>query len=241
MTAKFYQEWLLAWDEKLRQQKRHILLLQDNCPAHIKPDVLTNIRIENCKANLTAHVQPNDAGIIHCFKGHYRSKFISRAIDRYDSDVPPAQIYDINQLEAMRIADVAWQMLDATTISNCWRKAGILLETLLKYPNVGPGPSMPISALLNLDPIEAVACAEQDVIDSLNHLEQRGVLQRKNRMDIDELLNPAMEKQLVGEEVTEEDVFESVQQHRDARRQRPICTEVGGGACKLWKAHLSGG
>ena len=45
------------------------------------------------------------------------------------------------------------------------------------------------------------ACAEKDVIDSLNHLEQWGVVQRKNRMDIDELLNPAMEKQLVGEGV----------------------------------------
>ena len=130
MTAKLYQEWLLAWDGRLRQQKRHILLLQDNCPSHIKPDQLTNIRIENFKANLTAHVQPNDAGIIRCFKAHHRSKFFSCAIDRYDTDIPPARIYDINQLEAMRIADIAWCMVDATTIANCWRKAGILPEKL---------------------------------------------------------------------------------------------------------------
>jgi hypothetical protein len=34
-------------------------------------------------------------------------------------------------------------------------------------------------------------------------------------MDLDELLNPVMEKQLVGEDATEEDIFETVQQHRD--------------------------
>lgn len=83
-------------------QRRKILLLQDNFSGHIVPeDELQCIRVENFKPNLTSHVQPMDAGIIHCFKAYYRSSYIQRAINRYDSDVPPAQIYDINQLEAM--------------------------------------------------------------------------------------------------------------------------------------------
>jgi len=77
MVTKIYQEWLCDWDEKLQQQDRHILLLQDNSSAHIKPDDLTNVHVENFTANLTAHVQPNDAGIIHCFKVHYHGKFVS--------------------------------------------------------------------------------------------------------------------------------------------------------------------
>jgi hypothetical protein len=81
MVTKIYQEWLRDWDEKLRREQRHILLLQDNFSAHIKPDGLTNIRVENFAPNLTAHVQPNDAGIIRCFRAHYRGKFVSRAID----------------------------------------------------------------------------------------------------------------------------------------------------------------
>ena len=77
MVTTIYQEWLRDWDEKLRRQDRHILMLQDNFSAHIPPDGLTNVRVENFKANLTAHVQPNDAGIIHCFKAHYHGKFVS--------------------------------------------------------------------------------------------------------------------------------------------------------------------
>ena len=61
MVTKIYQEWLCDWDEKLRRQERHILLLQDNFSVHIKPDSLTNIHVENFAPNLTAHVQPNDA------------------------------------------------------------------------------------------------------------------------------------------------------------------------------------
>jgi len=101
MTTKLYQEWINGWDCKLRQQDRHILLLQDNFSGHVPPTGLTNIHVENFAPNLTSHVQPADAGIIQCFKAHYRRKFIDRAIDRYDADTTPALIYDIDQLEAM--------------------------------------------------------------------------------------------------------------------------------------------
>jgi hypothetical protein len=116
MTTKLYQEWLYDWDEKLQQQQQHILLLQDNFSGHIVPDNLTNILVENFKPNLTAHVQPNNAGIIRCFKAHYRSKFVSRAIDLYDNNTTPVLIYKIDQLDAMRLADAAWHEVDTTTI-----------------------------------------------------------------------------------------------------------------------------
>ncbi len=40
MTTVLYQEWLRDWDQKLRQQKRKIILLQDNfsgtrCPGRL--------------------------------------------------------------------------------------------------------------------------------------------------------------------------------------------------------------
>jgi hypothetical protein len=76
MTTVLYQEWIRDWDAKLRREKRHILLLQDNFSAHVPPDDLTNIRVVNFTANLTAHVQPADAGIIRCFKAHYRKHFV---------------------------------------------------------------------------------------------------------------------------------------------------------------------
>lgn len=116
MTATLYQEWLLDWDSKLRREDRKILLLQDNFSGHVVPAALTNIHVENFEPNLTAHVQPNDQGIIRCFKAHYRAKFIQRAIDLYESGTTPSQIYEIDQLKAMRLADEAWHKVDTTVI-----------------------------------------------------------------------------------------------------------------------------
>jgi hypothetical protein len=126
MTGQLYQEWIRKWDAELQQQRRKILLLQDNFSAHIVPDDLQNIQVENFEPNLTAHVQPKDQGIIRCFKAHYHARFIERSINRYDEGITPGDIYNINQLQAMRLADLAWHDVKTSTIQNCWRKSGIL-------------------------------------------------------------------------------------------------------------------
>jgi len=179
MMTKIYQEWLHDWDEKLREQDRHILLFQDNFSAHIDPGDLTNICVKNFKPNLTAHVQPNDAGIICCFKAHFCSKFISWAIDHYDNDITPALIYEIDQLEAMHLADAAWCEVDTTTIQNCWQKTGILPE-VLDHVAETPNPTVPISSLLNSQLSNALTHAEKDFLSSLDQLEACGVLQQRN-------------------------------------------------------------
>ena len=76
MTTNLYQAWLLQWDRELGVKGRKILLLQDNFSGHVTPDSLRNIQVENFRPNLTAHIQPNDQGIIRCFKAHYRAQFI---------------------------------------------------------------------------------------------------------------------------------------------------------------------
>ena len=116
MTANIYQEWLRQWDHDLGVKRRSIVLLQDNFSGHIVPAGLQNIRVVNFEPNLTAHIQPMDQGIIRCFKAHYRAKYIQRAIHRYDANITPSEIYDINQLQAMRLADLAWHEVDTTTI-----------------------------------------------------------------------------------------------------------------------------
>jgi hypothetical protein len=90
--------------------------LQDNFLGHIVPETLTNIEVINFMPNLTSHIQPNDQGIIHCFKSHYRAKFIHRSIDLYELEVTPSQVYDIDQLEAMKLADDAWKEVNVTGI-----------------------------------------------------------------------------------------------------------------------------
>lgn len=80
-----------------------------------------------------------------------------------------------------------------TTIRHCWRKAGILPDT--DTPTARP--VVPISFLLNTDisrnPEDLILNAEKQVENALNELESTGTLQRRNRMGIDDLLNPADE------------------------------------------------
>jgi hypothetical protein len=64
MTAHLYQDWIQQWDRELQQKGHKIILFQDNASGHIVPDNLQNIQVENFEPNLTAHVQPNDHGII---------------------------------------------------------------------------------------------------------------------------------------------------------------------------------
>jgi hypothetical protein len=126
MTLSLYQEWLQQWNHEMGTRNRKILLLQDNFSGHIVPEGLQNIWVVNFEPNLTAHIQPMDQGIIRCFKAHYRKKYIECAINCYDTGITPSEIYDIDQLQAMHLADAAWHEVDTTTIRHCWQKAGIL-------------------------------------------------------------------------------------------------------------------
>ena len=128
MSTEIYQGWLKEWDLDLQQKTptQCILLLQDNFSGHVVSYGLKCICVENFTANLTAHVQPNDAGIIRCFKAHYHHHFYSCSIDCYKQGITPSDIYAINQPEAMHLSSSAWNAVDMTTIQNCWDKARIL-------------------------------------------------------------------------------------------------------------------
>ena len=73
--ANSLRRYIKKLDLKMRSQKRHILLTIDNFSGHLIDYVPTNIQIEFFEPNLTAFVQPLDAGIIRCFKAHYRNNF----------------------------------------------------------------------------------------------------------------------------------------------------------------------
>ena len=217
MTTELYQDWIHQWDRELQVKKRKILLLQDNFSGHIVPPDLLNIRVENFAPNLTAHVQPLDQGIIRCFKAHYRAKFYQRAVNHYDQGISPAKIYEINQLEAMRMAESAWQCVDTTTIRNCWDKAGILPETEA-FSSHFSEPSIPISTLLHDSDIQTdpMAYVEREVELTLDDLVSRGALQTRNRMDISSLLNPAGESHFLTE-ASDADIYQAVTDAFEAR------------------------
>ncbi|KAG6839781.1 hypothetical protein H0H87_012890 [Tephrocybe sp. NHM501043] len=63
---------------------------------------------------MTLFVQPLDAGIIRCFKAHYRRAFCARAIDL--NEAGERNIYKINLLKGMMMAKEAWAAVNNKTI-----------------------------------------------------------------------------------------------------------------------------
>jgi hypothetical protein len=218
MTTVLYQEWLGRWDQILRQQQRSILLLQDGFSAHNPPDTLTNIRIAKFAPNLTAHIQPADAGIIRNFKAHYRRQFVTYAIDRYDTGITPADIYNLNILQSIRMAEAAWRDVDTTTIRNCWMKTGILPDSILSSNHTPINPTISVASLLNPERNQEPLCAinaEDELTAALDTLQARCVLQKSNRMSITELLNPADEGLVIDIHQSDADIMKAVLDHQN--------------------------
>ena len=220
MTLVLYQEWIQEWDSELQVKNHKILLLQENFSSHIVPDGLQNICVKNFEPNLTAHVQPMDQGIIQCLKAHYCAKYIQCTIDCYEEGVTPSKTYDIDQLQAMQLVDVAWHEVDMTTIRNCWKKAAILP---LASPIPAPDLSIPVSSLLNGDNTHGIedpaAHAEKELTHALDELESTWVLQPSNRMDIEALLNLVDELQQVMEEMTDEEICQAMLDAKKCRKR----------------------
>ena len=162
-----------------------------------------------------------DQGIIQCFKAHYYAKYIQCAIDCYDAGVTLSEIYDIDQLEAMWLAEAAWHEVDTITIRNCWKKAAILPLSSLPVLN----PSIPVSSLLNVDDThglkDPVTIVEKQLESALDELVSTGALQASNRMDIEALLNPADESHVI-DETTDEEICQAVLDARKAQEEGPI-------------------
>lgn len=223
MTTVLYQEWILDWDEKLRRKNRKIILFQDNFSGHVVPNALTNIKVVNFSPNLTSHVQPCDQGIIRTFKSHYRRLFMQRALDRYDDDISPATIYQINQLEAMRIAELAWEAVKETAIYHCWVKSGILPTSLISAkpsststsPTAAHTESTKAASLSESDPL---AEAEKGLSDVLDELQDRGALQKANRINVEELINHPDEQILI-DLTTDEEIRDAVLNRRENEQQ----------------------
>ncbi|KZO92661.1 DDE-domain-containing protein, partial [Calocera viscosa TUFC12733] len=126
MKSDIFEAYLTEFDEYQKELDRHALLLVDGFSAHkINASKFTNVRVEIFPANMTSHIQPLDQGIIRCFKAHYRSRFILRAVEREMAGIEIQHMYDINQLEVMELAEEAWWKVSDETIRNCWRHSGI--------------------------------------------------------------------------------------------------------------------
>jgi len=134
MQVSIFNEVLLKLNEIMKRKNRKIIFLIDNAPVHLILDEtqekLDSIDVKFLPLNTTTQLQPCDAGIIYSFKCHYKRLFIQDRINAYDDvqDGIVKELADYTIYNALQNAAEAWSMVSCQTISNCWKKTGILLQ-----------------------------------------------------------------------------------------------------------------
>lgn len=132
MQVSIFNEVLLKLNGIMKRKNRKIIFLIDNAPVHLILDEtqekLDCIDVKFLPPNTTTELQPCDAGIIHSFKCHYKRLFIQNRINAYDSvqDGIVDEMSDYTIYDALQNAAEAWSIVSSQTISNCWKKTGIL-------------------------------------------------------------------------------------------------------------------
>lgn len=121
MTRELFTQWLLQLDDAMKKKGRKILLIVDNCSAHVVNMRLSNVKLEFLPPNCTSLLQPLDQGIIRCVKAEFRKRLVQRLLINIRLKLPT----EVNICQAAEMLTGSWWSVKASTISNCWRRAGL--------------------------------------------------------------------------------------------------------------------
>lgn len=143
MTTSLFQRWVHEFNAVMQTERRNVLLLLDNASCHRIEQPLSNVRIQMLPPNTTAHLQPQDAGVIQSLKARIRAIKTRRVVVKVDELLERAaevgvenmqavtkSFFSADILEAMEWAEEAWKGVTSKTVANCWRHTAILDEDL---------------------------------------------------------------------------------------------------------------
>ena len=129
MTSQIFTEWLAAWDLYLTKVNQKILLLVDNCTAHLHVSLLKNIQLKILPPNTTSLIQPMDQGIIKNLKTLYHKELVHMTLAYREQNIlsPSSTAIDVSSkisiLQAVSFVAKSWRAVKEATIINCFRKA----------------------------------------------------------------------------------------------------------------------
>ena len=141
MTGELFREWL-KWFGKHVAIDRKIILLLNNFSGHSPGDTTPpNIKIVFLPSNTTSKLQPCDQGIIHTLKAHTTQAILRSLLDfteqyptlesrQYLTPIGHTMTHKFapDVRKAITFMTTVWHTVTPTTITNCFRKAGIRHE-----------------------------------------------------------------------------------------------------------------
>ena len=125
MNANIFEKTIRRFDRHFLKNKRKVVFIVDNCPAHITIPQLKSIELVMLPPNVTSVLQPMDQGVIQNLKMNYRKLLLKDLISAIDMK----KNFHVSVLDAIFYIDKSWSMVTSTCISNCFRHAGFQFST----------------------------------------------------------------------------------------------------------------
>ena len=205
MTRVIFNDFLTDLNSRMLKRNKKILLLLDQCSAHQKDLVFSNIKLLFFPPNTTSKLQPLDAGIIHSLKVNYRKLLLRAKIDEYETfllnrknELDVFFPKKISILDALKFIKLCWSKLSIDVISNCSRKSlqlnsnpilnnfvpdALLISTGDSTMEIQNDLAQEFELLNNLERLEITSSLQSvdEIID--------GIKEQENGMEIDEPIN----------------------------------------------------
>lgn len=119
--------WLRAFNAKMKEQNRKVVLFLDNATCHPRLD-LSNVRLARLPANAQSLARPVDRGIVYSFKVHYRKMVLQSLLASMEDDGSASNVDElpnkINALDAVNWLTKSVNSIKPDTVKKCFAKAG---------------------------------------------------------------------------------------------------------------------
>lgn len=125
MTGYIFQEYVRKIDKRMASNSRHIALIVDNCPSHVRVNNLHFVTLIFLPPNTTSKTQPMDCGVIWSLKAHYRKQLMAKHLIAHDANMT----FKSNLLLSLNWLQCSWESVTEETIANCFIKAGFVVQT----------------------------------------------------------------------------------------------------------------
>ncbi|KAK2176479.1 hypothetical protein NP493_662g01141 [Ridgeia piscesae] len=91
---------------------------------------MSNVKMVFLPPNTTSRLQPCDAGIIAALKAHYRKRLMRHVLSEMDDAQTATELSKrVDILDAIRWLHLAWASVSDTTITKCFAKCGLGIDT----------------------------------------------------------------------------------------------------------------